>query len=65
MSDDTQELPNEVFYLLVCRECGDGEDALVMPFESAEARGKWAAAHTRGTGHDRWFVKDEARHADR
>lgn len=43
-------------YVLVCRLCGDGN--LVMPFESAAARGKWASGHTRGTGHDQWFVKD-------
>jgi hypothetical protein len=47
----------ETFYLLVCRECGSGD--LVMPFGSAEERGKWAGAHTRGTGHDRWWVKDQ------
>jgi hypothetical protein len=44
------------FYLLVCRECGDGD--LIMPFGSAEERGEWAAAHTRGIGHDRWFVTE-------
>lgn len=49
----------KTFYLLVCRECGDSEDALVMPFESAQARGKWAAEHTKGTGHARWWVKDQ------
>jgi len=50
------------FYLLVCRECSDlDEDPLVMPFKSAEDRGKWATAHTRGTGHDRWYVEDEER----
>jgi hypothetical protein len=46
----------DVFYLLVCRECGDGD--LIMPFGSAEERGKWAGAHTSGTGHDRWWVQD-------
>lgn len=54
MTDETR-----IFYILICRECGDGENALPMPFESAEARGKWAAEHTRGTGHDRWFVIDQ------
>lgn len=44
------------FYLLVCRECGNGD--LVMPFDSPAERGKWAGAHTRGTGHDRWFVTE-------
>jgi hypothetical protein len=63
-------MPDQVFYLLVCRECFDlDDDPLVIPFESAEARGKWAAAHTRGTGHDRWYVEDDERdsgagHAD-
>lgn len=44
------------WFLLACRECGDGD--MVMPFRSATERGKWAGAHTRGTGHDAWFVKD-------
>lgn len=44
------------FYLLTCRECGDGD--LVMPFGSEEERSGWAGAHTRGTGHDRWHVTD-------
>jgi hypothetical protein len=50
-----------IFYLLVCLECGEGDDALIMPFDNAEARGKWAAVHTRETGHDRWYVEDEER----
>ena len=49
-----------MFYVLVCRDCGDG-DMLPMPFESPQARGKWAAEHTRATGHDRWLVKDQPR----
>lgn len=48
--------PERVFYLLICRECGDGD--LVMPFGSAAERGKWAAGHTAGTGHGRWFVTE-------
>ncbi len=50
-----------MFYVLVCRECSeqDGNRPLVMPFGSAAERGKWAAAHTGGTGHDRWFVADQ------
>ena len=48
-----------VFYLLICRECGNGD--LVMPFDSPAERGKWAGAHTRGTGHDRWFVTESDR----
>jgi hypothetical protein len=47
-----------LFYLLVCRDCGDGD--LVMPFDSPAERGKWAAAHTGATGHDRWFVTESA-----
>ena len=53
MADTT----TETFYLLVCRECGDGD--LVMPFGSPEERGKWASGHTKATGHDRWWVKDQ------
>jgi len=48
-----------MFFLLVCRECGNGD--LVMPFDSPAERGKWAAGHTRGTGHDRWFVTESDR----
>jgi hypothetical protein len=51
----------EVFYLLACRECGDPERPLVMPFGSAAERGRWASEHTRATGHDRWWVKDHVR----
>lgn len=59
----TESSPTEgrTYYLLVCRACGDGKDALVMPFDSAEERGQWAAAHMRGTGHDFWYVEDEQR----
>jgi hypothetical protein len=46
-----------IFYVLVCRECGDGD--LPMPFDSPVARGRWASEHTKGTGHDRWFVVDQ------
>lgn len=48
----------KVFYL-VCLECGDPERPLPIPFDSAAERGKWAAEHTRGTGHNRWWVKDK------
>jgi len=46
----------QTFYLLICRECGNGD--LAMPFGTPDERGKWAGAHTRGTGHDRWFVTE-------
>ncbi|TCO57150.1 hypothetical protein [Actinocrispum wychmicini] len=49
-------------YLLVCRACGTGD--LIMPFGSAGERGKWAAAHTRGTGHESWFVRDQVQEVD-
>jgi hypothetical protein len=52
----------EKFYLLVCRECGDGD--LVMPFDSPAGRGKWASGHTRGTGHHRWFVTESDHRLD-
>ena len=51
------------FYMIACRECGDPERPLPMPFGSQAERGKWAAAHTRGTGHDRWLVWTEV-HGD-
>lgn len=51
----------EISYLLVCRECEPDQapGAAVIPFGSAEERGKWAAAHTRGTGHQTWWVHDQ------
>ena len=49
----------KVFYVLICRLCGDPDKPLPMPFESPAERGKWAAAHTAGTGHDSWFVIDQ------
>lgn len=48
------------FYVLICRDCGDGDAAIPMPFETPEARGEWAAAHTKGTGHERFLVLDQA-----
>ncbi len=50
----------KVYYLLVCFECGDPDRPLPIPFGSAAERGRYAAAHTRATGHDRWWVKDQA-----
>lgn len=58
---EDKPIPPEVFYLLVCLECGDPERPLPIPFGSPAERGKWAAAHTRGTGHDNWRVWDETR----
>jgi hypothetical protein len=54
MSEDV-----EVFYVVVCRQCGDPDHPLPMPFSSPAERGHWAAEHTKGTGHDRWFVLDQ------
>lgn len=48
-----------MFYLLACRDCGDPGDLLPVPFGSPADRGRWASAHTRATGHDRWLVRDE------
>ena len=50
-----------MFFLLLCRECGDQDHPLPIPFGSAEERGKWAAEHTAATGHARWLVRDEPR----
>lgn len=45
------------FYLLRCLTCDEwGGRDLVIPFGSESERGKYAAAHTKGTGHDRWNV---------
>lgn len=46
----------ETSFLLSCRLCGSGD--LVIPFETAEARGAWAATHRDATGHDTWWVHD-------
>jgi hypothetical protein len=44
------------WYMLLCTQCGP--EPLWMPFESAEARGKWASEHTVASGHDEWRVID-------
>ena len=46
--------------VLVCRACSGEDDTmpLVLPFDSYAERGRWAGAHTRGTGHDRWLALD-------
>ena len=52
---------DSVIYVLLCRDCeaaGDLRGEIPIPFGSAEARGKWAAAHRDATGHNRWWVKD-------
>lgn len=59
---DVQRVNDGTWYTIVCRECNpDPEDMLIMPFETAQARGEWAAAHTKGSGHDRWLVLDQPR----
>lgn len=51
-----------VSYLLNCLECDARcRRPLAMPFGSPAERGKWASEHTRGTGHNRWLVRDEPR----
>jgi hypothetical protein len=46
------------WFMLLCTQCGDPAEPLWMPFESAEARGKWAAAHTELAHHDKYRVID-------
>lgn len=46
----------QTFHLLACLLC---EPPLPVPFSSAAERGKWAAAHRDGAGHDTWRVWDE------
>lgn len=58
-----QKTSDRKWYVICCRVCdGDGEP-LPIPFETAEARGKWAAEHKKKTGHDSWIVLDEERDA--
>ena len=61
MTDTDRADEPKVFYLLACRECGDPERPLPMPFGDPAERGKWASAHTRLTGHERWLVWEETR----
>lgn len=49
----------KTWYVLVCRQCGDPDKPLPVPFESAEARGEWATEHTKVSGHDQWLVIDQ------
>lgn len=49
-------------YILVCREC-DPDGGTPIPFACPEDRGKWAAEHRDGTGHDRWIVLDTVQDA--
>lgn len=45
--------------IIVCRECSDAANGpMFIPFTSYQKRGKWAAAHKTGTGHDKWFCVD-------
>lgn len=53
---------SDVWYVLVCLVCDPDSDA-PMPFGSAEERGKWAAAHKVGTGHEHWLVADQPKAA--
>jgi hypothetical protein len=50
----------KTWFVLICRDCGGD---LPMPFASPEERGRWAAAHRTGTGHDHWLVIDQPREA--
>lgn len=52
---------SDTWFVIICRLCSPDYVNNVIPFESAEARGKWAAEHTRGTGHDSWIVLDHPR----
>lgn len=45
--------------IIVCRTCSTTADMVALiPFSDYAARGKWAAAHTKGTGHDSWLCLD-------
>lgn len=49
--------PPDVAYILFCRVC---DPALANPalHPNSADRGRWAAAHTRATGHNSWLVRD-------
>lgn len=55
MADEPKPPPDVTWYVLFCRVC-DPELEFPHPFTSAETRGRWAAEHKRGTGHDFWLV---------
>jgi hypothetical protein len=44
------------WHLLVCLDCTKAE-----VFDTPGERDGWQEAHTRGTGHQRWIVKDQPR----
>lgn len=45
--------------VIVCRTCSDeGGLIALVPFVTYAHRGKWAALHTQGTGHDSWLCLD-------
>lgn len=43
--------------MLVCRKCDPTGDRPI-PFADRTARGRWAALHTKGTGHADWYCVD-------
>lgn len=46
-------------FLLWCRECTPVPELdNALPFTSMAERGRWAAAHRAGTGHDKWLAPD-------
>lgn len=49
----------KVSYVLVCRQCGDPDRPLPMPFSTPDERGQWASEHTNTTGHDQWLLLDQ------
>lgn len=51
--------PN-TWFVLICRDCGDGDDALPMPFETEEKRRAWATAHME-SGHNRFYAIEHPR----
>jgi hypothetical protein len=51
---------SDQWFVLFCREC-DPELRGPIPFESAAERGRYAAEHRAGTGHDAWLVIEQPR----
>lgn len=54
--NESDSVPFFLLWCLVCHPVPTADNP--MPFGSAAERGRWAAAHTRGTGHDTWRVID-------
>ncbi len=44
-------------YIIICRECDPDLEAPI-PFSEQRERGKYVDEHTKGTGHNSWFISE-------